>query len=437
MYLSLIRKLRNKMSTPFESINVPLPPYSHELNWPKGLAPYRLIDADGAQGEPYAHYAWLRENAPVMRVKHGELDVWIVTRHDDVRAALRKPKLFQSQVTDNRELAFITAMDNPDHARLRQVVASAFTPKVVASVEGQVRETASKLLDDMIGAGGGEVVSSLARPLTLTTISNLVGLPVHDFHQVNHWCEQTFVYFARLARNAPGSENDEKDAREFFQYVNGHLRRLHKEGSSSVGGSLARAWLDDGTISEKEATELCAFVFIAGFETSTRLIASSFLELQHNPLLLEKLRVDPDAPRRFVEELVRMRGPTHRSVRRTTEDAEIGGYLAPRHTLVRLMIASANRDHLVWLDGDTFNIDRDATDHFGFGYGIHGCLGAPLARLEMRTLSRLFGQKLKQVTFDPDRDLVFLKGNSMINGPETLRIDIKPLNESALCPVHQ
>jgi cytochrome P450 len=271
----------------------------------------------------------------------------------------------------------------------------------------------------------------------MTTISNLVGVPVHDFHQLNHWCEQTFVYFARLARNAPGSENDERNAREFFQYVNRHLRRLYEEGSSSVGGSLARAWLDDGTISEKEATELCAFVFIAGFETTTRLIAGSFLELQNNRLLLEKLRVDPDAPRRFVEELVRMRGPTHRSVRRTAVDVEIGGYLAPRHTLVRLMIASANRDHLVWPNGDTFDIDRDATDHFGFGYGIHGCLGAPLARLEMRTLAQLFGEKLKRVNFDPDRDLVFLKGNSMINGPETLRVDIEPLDGAASCQFHQ
>ncbi len=425
------------MSIPFDSKNVLVPPYSHELNWPKGLTPYRLIDADGAQGEPYAHYAWLRENAPVMRVAHGGLDVWIVTRHDDVRAALRRPKLFRSQVTDNRELAFITAMDDPDHARLRQVITSAFTPKVVASVESQVRQTASKLLDDMIDVGGGEVVGSLARPLTMTTISNLVGVPVYDPDQVNHWCEQTFVYFARLARNAPGSENDEKDAQELFHYVNGHLRRLHKEGSQSVGGSLARAWLDDGVISEKEATELCAFVFIAGFETSTRLIAGSFLELHYNPTLLERLRVDPDAPRRFVEELVRMRGPTHRSVRRTASEVEIGGYLAPSHTLVRLMIASANRDYAVWPDGDKFNIDRDPTDHFGFGYGIHGCLGARLARLEMRILAELFGQKLKRVTFDPHRDLVFLKGNSMINGPETLRIDIQPLDGAASCPFHQ
>jgi cytochrome P450 len=372
-----------------------------------------------------------------MRVKHRDLDVWIVTRHDEVRAALRKPKLFQSQVTDNRDLAFITAMDNPDHDRLRQVVASAFAPKVVASVEVQVRQTAAKLLDDMIEAGGGEVVRSLARPLTMMTISNLVGVPVYDFDQVNHWCEQTFVYFARLSRNAPGSENDERDAQEFFQYVNSHLRRLHKEGSQTVGGSLARAWLDDGTLSEKEATELGAFVFIAGFETTTRLIAGSFLELHYNPHLLERLRLDPDAPRRFVEELVRMRGPTHRSVRRTTAEVEIGGYLAPRHTLVRLMIASANRDHAVWPDGDRFNIDRDAMDHFGFGYGIHGCLGAPLARLEMLVLARLFGQKLARVTFDPERDLVFLMGNSMVNGPETLRVDIQPLNGAALCPFHR
>lgn len=404
--------------------NSTLPRYSHELDWPDGLAPYRIIDEEGTQGEPYAHYAWMRKNAPVLRVRHDGGDVWMVARHEDVRRAMRKPKVFRSQVNDEQPLAFLTLIDAPDHTRLRKVVAAAFTPKAIAAVEDRVREVAEGKLDELIASGGGEVVENYARPLTMATISGILDVPIDDLAKVELWSDKMFVYFARLSRSAPGDDDDEAYTLQFFDYLRDNLLRLYDIRSESVGGHIARMWKDDGLLSEKEATELCGFIFVSGFETTMRLIGGGFRELSYNPDLLGRLRENPGDAERFVEELVRMRGPVHRAVRRTTEATEIAGVTIPADSIVRLLIASANRDDTVWSHADTFDIDRDTEGHFGFGYGVHSCLGAPLARLETRVTAELLGQKVRSVSFDEPNDLVFLKGNSMTTGPETLRVDL-------------
>lgn len=123
----------------------PLPPYSHELSWPQGMAPFKVVD-DGTQGDPYAHYEWMRENAPVLRAHSPVSDVWFISRYDDVRKAMRAPKVFSSQVVDPVPLTFLTLFDAPNHTRLRQVVAQAFIPKAIARFQDRVRENAEKYL---------------------------------------------------------------------------------------------------------------------------------------------------------------------------------------------------------------------------------------------------------------------------------------------------
>jgi cytochrome P450 len=211
---------------------------------------------------------------------------------------------------------------------------------------------------------------------------------------------------------------------QFFDYLRANLLRLYDTESESVGGHIARMWKDEALLTEKEATELCGFIFVSGFETTMRLIGGGFRELSYNPKLLDRLRENHSDAEQFVEELVRMRGPVHRTVRRTAEETEIAGVTIPAGSIVRLLIASANRDESVWPHADTFDIDRNTEGHFGFGYGVHSCLGAPLARLETRVTAELLGQKVQSVTFDENNDLVLLKGNSMTTGPETLRVDL-------------
>lgn len=410
-----------------------LPPYSHELEWPEGLAPYKVIDEEGTQGDPYAHYAFMRENAPVLRCDTHLGDAWVISRHADIRKGLRKPKIFSNVVNAQEDFAaFLTLVDAPEHTRLRQVVASAFTPASVAAVKDRVRETAVSHLDALVAAGGGEVVEALTRPVTWTTICGVLDIPTQDMERVGAMAEGMLVFFARVRTSAPGNPpHDEQAFRDLMSYLRDHLTRLHAEGRvESVAGKIAQAWLDEGTITEREATELCGFLFQAGFETTTRLMADGFRYLSESPDLLVRIREDEDAAARFVDELARLRGPIHRAFRRATQDFELGGYTIPAGAVVHFLLSSANRDSEVWENGDQLDLDREDLGHFGFGYGVHSCLGAPLARLEVQVVFRLIAERVESVTFDPATDVEMLKGNSVSYGPDWLRVELTPASAS-------
>lgn len=407
-----------------------LPPYSHELDWPDGLEPYQVINLHGTQGEPFAHYAWMRRNAPVLRCATADGDVWVFSRHADVRWGLRKPKLFSSVVNQQDEFkAILTVLDDPDHARLRQVIAGAFTPKAVSALEDRVRQTASHYFSELLAAGGGEVIESFTKPLAWTTVCNVLDIPLDDLDRVGALADGMLTFFIRVSRGAPGNPpHDEESFRELMDYMRSHLIRLHEAGNDALVGAVARAWLDERIITEQEASELCCLIFQAGFETTARLMAETFRYLADDPALLVRLRKEPEVAQRFVEELVRLRGPLHRAFRRATQDVELGGVTVPKDALVHFVIASASRDELVWSDPDSLDVDREEQGHFGFGYGVHGCLGAPLARLEAQAAAELIAAHVAEVRYDPDRDLAWLQGNTISYGPDWLRVELLPLS---------
>ncbi|VXC12903.1 putative Peroxidase [Arthrobacter sp. 9AX] len=312
-----------------------LPPYSHELPWPAHLAPFKVVD-DGSQGDPYEHYAWMRENAPVLRAQSPVSDVWFISRYADVRKAMRAPKIFSSEVVKPVPLNFLTIIDAPDHARLRQVVAKAFTPKAINLFEDLVRANAHRSLDRLIANGGGDVVEEFAIPLSISTIGALLDVRAEDFEKMKFWSDETFSYFGRLARNAPGTATDEQSTLELFEYLKENMERLHLEGNESIGGHIARMW-KEGTLTEKEAKELCAFVFVAGHDTTTILLANTFLTYSEQPHLLDRIRRNPADAVKFAEELARFRGTIQRASRVTTEDVEVAGTVIPQGAIVRLL----------------------------------------------------------------------------------------------------
>lgn len=404
-----------------------LPPYAHELAWPEGVEPFKVVD-DGSQGDPYAHYAWMRENAPVLRASSPVSDVWFISRYEDVRKAMRTPKIFSSQVVDPVPLTFLTLFDAPNHARLRQVVAQAFIPKAVARFEDRVRENAHRYLDQMIAAGSGDAVDDYAIPLSMSTISALLDVPAEDFEKMKFWSDETFSYFGRLARNAPGTGTDELSTFEFFAYLKDTMERLYAEENDSVGGHIARMW-KEGLLSEKEAKELCAFVFVAGHDTTTILLANAFRMYSEQPNLLARIRQQPEDANLFVEELARYRGTVQRVSRITTEEVEIAGVRIPQGAIVRLLPAAANRDSAKYPEGEKFDIDRDTSGHLGFGHGVHACLGAPLARLETLVTVELLAAKLGSLALNAHRPIDYVRGNNLTNsGPEHLHVVLEKSN---------
>lgn len=404
-----------------------LPPYSHDLSWPEGMAPFKVVD-DGTQGDPYAHYEWMRENAPVLRASSPVSDVWFISRYDDVRKAMRAPKIFSSQVVDPVPLTFLTLFDAPNHTRLRQVVAQAFIPKAIARFEDRVRENAEKYLAPMLAARGGDAVDDYAIPLSMSTISSLLDVPAEDFEKMKFWSDETFSYFGRLARNAQGTGTDGQSTFEFFAYLKDTMERLYREGSESVGGHIARMW-KDGLLSEKEAKELCAFVFVAGHDTTTILLANAFRVFSEQPELLDRIRRNPADANLFVEELARYRGTVQRASRITTEAVEVAGVTIPAGGIVRLLPAAANRDSNKYPDGERFDIDRNTDGHLGFGHGVHSCLGAPLARLEVVVTVKLLAEKLGSLSLDPGKPIEYVRGNNLTNsGPEHLHVLLEGSN---------
>lgn len=407
------------LSCPFTGSR--LPPYSHELDWPEGLEPFKVVD-DGSQGDPYEHYRWMRENAPVLRCQSATSDVWFLSRYDDVYQAIRNPRLFSSEVVSPPPLTFLTLFDAPGHTRLRKVAQPSFMPLALDPFTDQINQRASDLLDAMIAKGGGDVVQDFAIPLSISTISTMIDVPNEDEEKMKFWSDETFSYFGRLARNAPGTGTDEQSANDFFAYLKEAMERLHINKSQSIGGHIARMW-KDGLLSEKEAKELCAFVFIAGHDTTTILVANAFRMFTEQPHLLARIRKTPADADRFVEEVARYRGTVQRVSRMTTEATTVSGVDLPKGAMVRLLLSAANRDERKYAQGETFDIDRDSAGHLGFGNGMHKCLGAPLARMETLLSVKLAAQKLDGIALDPAKPIQYVRGNNLTNsGPEHLHV---------------
>ncbi|GAA1779939.1 cytochrome P450 [Pseudarthrobacter sulfonivorans] len=401
------------------------PPYSHELEWPPGLPAYKIIDTDGSQGEPYAHYAWMREYAPVMRAETDTEDVWLVSRYEDVRKAMRAPKIFSSEVTRPVPLKFLTLIDDPEHNRLRRIIARAFTPKSVSVMEEHIRRIGAERLASLLKAGGGDVAAEYSIPLSIGTISGILDVPATDLNKVKFWSDEMNSYFARVARNAPGTGTDFETTMEFFDYLQENLERLYLEKSEAVGGHLARIW-KEGLLSDTEVREMCGFLFVAGHDTTSLLLSNAFREFAAHPELLPRIKSNPSDAALFVEELARYRGSVHRTVRRTTEAVEVAGTRIPAGAVVRLMIASAGRDSAMFPNGDVFDIDRSTEGHFGFGHGIHSCIGAPLARLETKVTTELIAEHVASLQMDEHRPVVYMAGNNLTVGPKHLHVALTP-----------
>jgi Cytochrome P450 len=398
-----------------------LPPYSHELNWPQGLEPFKVVD-DGSQGDPYEHYRWMRENAPVLRCQSATSDVWFLSRYEDVYQAIRNPKLFSSEVVSPPPLTFLTLFDAPGHTRLRKVAQPSFMPLAIEPFTDEITRRAGLLLDAMLAKGGGDVVEEFAIPLSIATISAMIDVPDEDEEKMKFWSDETFSYFGRLARNAPGTGTDEQSALAFFAYLKEAMERLYVSQSQSIGGHIARMW-KEGLLSEKEAKELCAFVFIAGHDTTTILVANAFRMFTEQPHLVKRIRDNQADAERFVEEVARFRGTVQRVSRMTTEATVVAGVELPKGAVVRLLLSAANRDSQKFADGETFDIDRDTTGHLGFGNGIHKCLGQPLAKLETLIATRLIAQKVREISLDPTQPIQYVRGNNLTNsGPAHLYV---------------
>jgi cytochrome P450 len=338
--------------------------------------------------DPYPTYAELRKHYPVYNV--GPFAV--ISRYEDVLHVMKDPRLFSSAgmgepLVAGRPTQTVVNADPPDHTRLRNLVNRAFTSRMVASLEPRISEITTQLLDAVGAADEPEtdIIRDLAVPLPVIVIAEILGVEPEHREDFKRWSEAVVSQVIQPGQSPNGEFNvigDDVDGfREYFEAVIAERRR---EPRDDLISALVRAENEDGGLTPDEVLAFTALLLVAGNETTTNLIGNAVLALLRNPDQLAKVLADPDLLPNVVEESLRHDSPVQMLFRRTTDDCEIAGVPIPAGSMVVPLFGSANRDDRRFSDPDRFDVMRDTQGHLAFGYGIHFCLGAPLARLEAR-----------------------------------------------------
>ncbi|OLE28834.1 MAG: hypothetical protein AUG49_01280 [Catenulispora sp. 13_1_20CM_3_70_7] len=346
-------------------------------------------------GCPYDAYARLREAGGAHQaVKPGGGQVWVISRYADVKALLSDPRMsIESRNSRHGYQGFglppaldahLMNVDDRAHARLRRLISSAFTPRRVAAQREHVQATVDRHIAAIAPHGRADLVAELAAPVPVVVICELLGIPESD--------GAAFQAYTRSLMT-PNDPN-RPAARELVAGMHACLVDLIERKRTEPADDLLTAMIAarDGAdrLSENELTSLAFLILWAGFETTVHLIANGIATLLGEPRLADLVRKEPDphTPRMaaLVEELLRRDGPMLTAIRRfPLEDLRIGGRTVPAGDTVLLALASANRDPEYVTDPDDIDLERGAGGHLGFGHGPHYCLGAPLARMEVRT----------------------------------------------------
>ena len=390
----------------------------------------------GFIAHPYDVYAELRAHAPV--VYHEETDHWLVARHEDVDPLLRDRRVGRTYLhlathaemghEDDRPgtAAFwhlirngILDMEPPDHTRVRRLVAKAFTPRMVGALRAPIARRTAELVDRVRGGGPFDLIREIAEPLPVWVIAELLGVPETDRHHLRPWSAD----ICRMYELAPTGE-DVRVASAASVEFSGYLRELARARRASPTGDLISELalvVDEGDrLTEDELIGTCVLLLNAGHEATVNVTGNGWWALFRNPDELRRLRDDPDLVPAAVEELMRYDTPLQMFERWVLEDLEVRGVPIPRGAELGLLFGSANRDPSLFPDADRLDVARTPNPHVTFGAGIHFCLGAPLARVELEASFRavLEGLPALRLVEEPR-----WKPNYIIRGLEELRVE--------------
>jgi cytochrome P450 len=390
--------------------------------------------------DPFTLYADLRERAPIHK---NSLGFWVVTRHADCLAILRDrrassdslnvavermPEGFRTPIAEDDPMAVAMLemrpflfRDPPDHTRLRGLVSKAFTPKVVEALRARTHEVVDELLDAAMDADRVDLLEEFAYPLPVRIICDLLGVPIEDQDRFKTWSnalarglDPDFLLSAEVM--AARTESVLQFSQYFFELLT--ERRKHP-GDDLLSGLVG---VEDGGIalSEGELLSTCILLLVAGHETTVNLISGGTLVLLRHPEQLVRFRTDPEVTRSGVEEMLRYVSPVQLTGRAFVEGTEVGGVEFAAGDFAMLLLASANHDPDQFEDPERFDIARTPNNHLGFGFGIHHCLGAPLARMEAQVALTSLVERAPALTLAVD-DVTY-KTNVVLRGMESLPV---------------
>ena len=341
--------------------------------------------------DPYPHYERFRGTKPLLRVAD---TIWFALGHGDVTNLLRHPGMSTDESHATTEIGktgpgevktqSLLFMDPPDHTRLRNLVARAFTPRRIEGLRAATEAITAELLDAMVADRAPvDLIQAFAYPLPVRVICSLLGIPAADEAVFTGWSRGIARSLdPTILRSAEIDAAIEQARRELRAYLGDLLEFRRRTPGDDLLSGLAAVEADGDRISSGEVLSLAVLLLVAGHETTVNLIGNGVLALLRAPDQLAVLRRSPDLVGPAVDELLRFDGPVQITQRIATEDMEVVGCKVRGGDEILLVLGAANRDPAVFAEPHRLDVTRDARRHVGFGGGIHHCLGAVLARME-------------------------------------------------------
>jgi cholest-4-en-3-one 26-monooxygenase len=358
-------------------------------------------------GYPHREWAWLRKHAPLFWYERENVDpFWVVTKHADIvwlskqpERLLNAPRLavFTNDLPPPPEetTRHLLVMDPPDHAKYRRVASKNFTPRAVQGWEPKIRRITREVIDRAAGRERIDFVQDVSAPITIAVIALMLGVPDEDWELLFRWTNEIIApQDPEFQRGRDTQQTLDQARLEVFAYFQAMVEERRRKPSDDIVSVVANGTVDGRPLPPVELLSYYFLLVVAGNETTRNAMTGGMLAFLENPGEWKRLQENAALVTPAIEEIVRWTTPVIQFCRTPTEDFELRGQQIRAGQSLCLFYPSANRDEEIFPDGDVFRIDRQPNDHVGFGRGEHVCLGAHLARLEIRCVFEELGRRL-------------------------------------------
>jgi cytochrome P450 len=396
------------------------------------LSLYHLLDPE-VLADPYPLYRRLRDEDPVHWDPY--LHAWVVTRYADVVTVLHRYRAARTPAPERLaelrmdELSPIAAvmvkqmlfLDQPEHGRVRRLASAAFTPRHVARLREHIRQITETLIDELVGSGEFDVMSTLANPLPAIVTAEMLGVPTSDHEQLKFWSQDFAEMLGNFQHNPGRTQQVLRSVEEMVAYFGAAVAQESTNPTEGLINALVTAEVDGDRLSTEEIVANVIVTMVGGQETTTNLIGNGLLTLLRQPDLMQRLRSEPALMPSAVEELLRFESPSQHTARLAPAGAVLGDREIPENAAVIAVMGAANRDPARFAEPDQVKLDREDNRHVAFGWAAHFCFGAPLARIEGQLAFETLLSRFQRISLAPGEEIRW-RPNMGLRGLSSLRV---------------